>query len=294
MRTMHAEADELSREFSEFRPRLFAIAYRMLGSAWDADDVVADAMVRWMGVDRREVDEPIAYLTTIVTRLAIDQLRSARVRRESYLGEWLPEPVLTTPSLGPLDTVERREEVSLATLRMMEALSPPERAVLVLKEAFDMPHAEIAGILGISEAGARQHFLRARTRLDRGARRFEPEVHDVSLERFLTALEDGDLDAVRDLLAADAVAYSDGGGRARAMRRPIVGADRIIGYLSALRRHLPVRDIQRIDANGQATALLWFGRQRALLDLDVRDGKIREIHWIINPDKLRYLERQLT
>ena len=160
--------DTLARDFNEYRPRLLGIAYRMLGSAWDAEDVVAEAMVRWMGVDREQVREPLAFLTTVVTRLAIDQLRSARATRETYVGEWLPEPVVTDPSrLGPLDTVERRDTVSLATLRMMEALTPPERAVLVLHEAFDMSHAEVADILGISEAGARQHLRRARRHLDR-------------------------------------------------------------------------------------------------------------------------------
>src|SRR6187549_2105228 len=159
-------SDELAREFTKFRPRLLGIAYRMLGSAWDAEDVVGEAMVRWLRTDRDQVREPLAYLTTVVTRLALDQLRSARVRRESYVGEWLPEPVLTAPSpLGPLDTVERREAVSLATLRMMEALTPPERAVLVLHEAFDLPHAEIADILDITEGGARQHLHRARHRI---------------------------------------------------------------------------------------------------------------------------------
>ena len=172
-------ADALAHEFTEFRPRLLGIAYRMLGSAWDAEDVVAEAMVRWMGVDREQVREPLAFLTTVVTRLAIDQLRSARATRETYVGEWLPEPVVTDPSrLGPLDTVERRETVSLATLRMMEALTPPERAVLVLHEAFDLTHAEIADILGISEEGARQHLRRARRHLDRDAGRSGPAVHD--------------------------------------------------------------------------------------------------------------------
>ncbi|HYZ97759.1 MAG TPA: RNA polymerase sigma factor SigJ [Acidimicrobiales bacterium] len=287
-------ADDLAPEFTELRPRLLGIAYRMLGSAWDAEDVVADAMVRWMDVDRREIREPLAFLTTVVTRLAIDQLRSARVARESYVGEWLPEPLLTEPSpLGPLDTVERREAVSLATLRMMEALTPPGRAVLVLHEAFDLTHAEIATVIGITEDGARQHLRRARTRLDRDTNRFEPDVHDDTLERLLAALENGDLADVQELLAADVVSYSDGGGKARAARWPIVGAHPVAGYLRALRRHLPVRGIRTVDVNGRTAATLRFGRQHALLAADVRDGRIREIQWIMNPDKLRYLQHQL-
>ncbi len=287
--------DELSREFTEYRPRLLGVAYRMLGSAWDAEDVVAEAMVRWLRVDRSRIDEPLAYLTTIVTRLAIDQLRSARVTRERYVGEWLPEPVLTAPSsLGPLDTVERREAVSLATLRMMETLSPPERAVLVLHEAFELSHAEIAGILGITESTARQHLHRARARVHRETEPASPAVHDESLDRFLAALENGDLSGVQELLAADVVAYSDGGGKARAARVPVAGAERVLHFYAALCRRYPVRDVEKVDVNGRTAAVMWFGRQHLLLALDVRGGTIHEIHSILNPDKLGYLRRQLT
>jgi RNA polymerase sigma-70 factor (ECF subfamily) len=285
--------DELSREFTEYRSRLLGVAYRMLGSAWDAEDVVAEAMVRWLRVDRGRVEEPLAFLTTIVTRLAIDQLRSARVKRECYVGEWLPEPMLTAPSpLGPLDTVERREAVSLATLRMMETLSPPERAVLVLHEAFELPHAEIAGILGMTESAARQHLHRARAKIHREVEPASPEVHDDAFERFLAALENGDLSEVQDLLAADVVAYSDGGGKARAARTPIVGAERVMHFFGALRRRYAVRDVETLDVNGRPAAVLWFGRQYLLLSVDVGDGGIREIHSILNPDKLGYLRRQ--
>jgi RNA polymerase sigma-70 factor (ECF subfamily) len=286
--------DELSREFTEYRPRLLGIAYRLLGSAWDAEDVVAEAMVRWLRVDRVRIDEPVAYLTTIVTRLAIDQLRSARVQRERYVGEWLPEPVLTAPSLGPLDTVERREAVSLATLRMMETLSPPERAVLVLHEAFELPHAEIADALGITESAARQHLHRARARVHREAAPSGPGVHDESLGRFLTALENGDLSGVQDLLAADVVAYSDGGGKARAAHVPVAGAERVLHFFAALCRRFPVREVEKVEVNGQTAAVMWFGRQHMLLAVDVRDGRIHEIHSVLNPDKLAYLRSQLA
>jgi RNA polymerase sigma-70 factor (ECF subfamily) len=262
----------------------------MLGSFWDAEDVVAEAMVRWMSVDRRQVREPIAFLTTVVTRLAIDQLRSARVTRETYVGEWLPEPVVTDPSrLGPLDTVELRETVSLATLRMMEALTPPERAVLVLHEAFDMSHAEIADILGISEGGARQHLRRARRHIEDADARSARAVQDETLARFLRALEHGDLAEVKDLLAADVASYSDGGGRVHAARRRVLGAEPVVQYVGNLRHRLSVRDVRTVEVNGQPAATLWFGRQFALLALDVRGDKIREIQWIMNPDKLRQL-----
>jgi RNA polymerase sigma-70 factor (ECF subfamily) len=289
------DADALAQDFNEYRPRLLGIAYRMLGSAWDAEDVVAEAMVRWMRVDRERIRQPLAFLTTVVTRLAIDQLRSARATRETYVGQWLPEPVATDASrLGPLDTIERRETVSLATLRMMETLTPPERAVLVLHEAFDMSHAEVADILGITEVGARQHLRRARSRLERDVERSGRAIHDLALDRFLAALEDGDLVQVQDLLAADVASYSDGGGRAHAARQPVLGAEHIVQYIGTLRRHRAVRDVRRVDVNGEPAATLWFGRQFALLALDVRAGEIREIHWIMNPDKLRYLQQQLS
>ena len=289
------DAEALAREFLEHRPRLLGIAYRMLGSMWDAEDVVEDAMVRWLDIDRAQIREPAAFLTTMVTRRALDQLRSARVTRERYVGPWLPEPILTERSpLDPLATVERRESVSLATLRMMEQLTPPERAVFVLHEAFDVPHAEIADVLDITSESSRQHLHRARSHLGDDDRRFEPEnaAHEALFERFLGALEAGDLGQVRDVLAADAVAYSDGGGKVRAARRPLVGADRIISFYNGLRRHLRVEMAERIEINGQPAALLWFGRQYLLLTVDVRAGEIREVHAILNPDKLEYLRRQ--
>jgi len=301
---MQTEDERLAGEIAELRPRLLGIAYRILGSAWDAEDVVADATVRWLRVDRSQVREPLAYLTTVVTRLAIDQLRSARVRRERYTGEWLPEPVLTSASpLGPLDTVERRESVSLAALRMMETLNPPERAVLVLHDAFGLPHAEIADILGISEGGARQHLFRARHRIDRHRDESAPagqpdrsDLHDACLDRFLSALESGDLDRVRDHLAADVVAYSDGGGKVRAARRPIAGAERVLRFYGGLARRLAVSDIRTVELNGRRAALLTIGRQHLALavDVDPASGRIREIHSILNPDKLAYLHQQLA
>ena len=292
-----AGADRLAREFMEHRPRLLGIAYRLLGTMWDAEDIVADAMVRWLTVDREQVREPAAFLTTMVTRRALDQLRSARVARERYTGEWLPEPVGTAPSpLDPLDTVERRESVSLATLRMMEHLTPPERAVFVLHEAFDVPHAAIADVLDISQDSSRQHLHRARAHIGDHDRRFDPEpaVTCKLFERFLNALETGDLDELQEMLTNDAVAYSDGGGRARAARYPIVGVDKVIAFFAALRRHHAIRVDRTIEVNGKAAALLWFGRQYQLLTVDFRGDKIREVDSVMNPDKLQYLRRQLT
>ncbi len=289
--------EELAREFMDHRPRLLGIAYRMLGTMWDAEDIVADVMVRWLAIDRDQVREPQAFLTTMVTRRALDQLRSARVTRESYTGEWLPEPVGTERwPMDPLDSVERRESVSLATLRMMEQLTPPERAVFVLHEAFDMPHAAIADTLDISLESSRQHLHRARAHIGDDAKRFAPEpaAHSALFEHFLSALEVGDLEPLQVALSSDAVAYSDGGGRARAARRAVVGVDKVLEFFGALRRHHSIRVDRRVQVNGQPGALLWFGRQYQLLTVAVRGDRIHEVHSIMNPDKLEYLRRQLA
>ena len=294
--TVGDRVEELAREFMEHRPRLLGIAYRMLGTMWDAEDIVADAMVRWLAVDRDQVREPRAFLTTMVTRRSLDQLRSARVNRESYTGEWLPEPVGTDRwPMDPLDTVERRESVSLATLRMMERLTPPERAVLVLHEAFDVPHGAIADALDISTESSRQLLHRARAHLGGDAPRFvpEPAAHSTLFETFLAALEAGDLEPLRHALSSDAVAYSDGGGKARAARRAVIGSDKVLEFFGALRRHHPIRIERRVEVNAQPGALLWFGRQYQLLTVAVRGQRIHEIHSIMNPAKLDFLTRQL-
>jgi RNA polymerase sigma-70 factor (ECF subfamily) len=177
-------------EFLVLRPRLLGIAYRLLGSMWDAEDVVADAMERWLRTDRAEVRQPAAFLTTVVSRLAIDQLRSARATRETYVGPWLPEPVSTAPPpFDPLDSLVKRETLSLATLRLMEQLTPPERAVFVLREAFDIPYAQISEILDVSDGNARQLLHRAQAKLSTDRRRSEPAAaeHSALLEGLLRA-----------------------------------------------------------------------------------------------------------
>ena len=289
--------DETAREFERHRPRLLGIAYRLLGSMWDAEDVVAEALLRWARTDRATVREPAAYLTTVVSRLALDQLRSARATRETYMGPWLPEPALTDDgALGPLDTVERRESVSLATLHLLERLTPPERAVFVLREVFDVPYEQVAAVLDVTEPGARQLLRRARQRIGGDARRSPPDAaeHERLFERFLRAFATGDLDELRDVLAADAVAYSDGGGKVRAVRRPVVGADAIVRFAADLHRRFAVGDVRRVEANGQPAAVLRVGDLRQVLAVDVRDGRIRAVYGIANPDKVRYALDQLA
>jgi RNA polymerase sigma-70 factor, ECF subfamily len=289
------EADDGSAAFIALRPRLLGIAYRLLGSMWDAEDVVADAMVRWLRTDRSQVREPAAFLTTVVSRLAVDQLRSARVTRETYTGPWLPEPVIADDTLDPLDSLVRRDTLSLATLRLMEQLTPPERAVFVLREAFDVPYAQIAEILDVSESNARQLLHRAQVRLGERHRRTEADESQAAelLERLLWAAGEGRLQELEDMLAADVVSYNDSGGRARAARVPVVGRTKIMAFLRGLRRRAaPVADVQILQVNGQPAARLSIDGQEALTTLEVRDGKIAEILTVLNPDKLSYLRRQ--
>jgi RNA polymerase sigma-70 factor, ECF subfamily len=284
------------REFAALRPRLLGIAYRLLGSAWDAEDVVEEAALRWLQADRSAIREPAAYLTTVVSRLALDQLRSARVRREAYPGPWLPEPALTADDqLGPLETVEQRDTLSLATMRLMEHLSPPERAVFVLRTAFDLPYEEIAGILDVTPGAARQLLHRAQARLAQERGRFpsDRQQHARLLASFLDATTSGDLGALSQLLADDVVAYNDGGGKVRAALQPIVGRDAVLRFIAGILERWPVESTPRlVEANGFPAALVTGGGQHQLVGILVVDGRITEIFNVRNPDKLRYVESQ--
>ncbi|MGZ4166753.1 MAG: RNA polymerase sigma factor SigJ [Solirubrobacteraceae bacterium] len=287
--------DDGSAAFIALRPRLLGIAYRLLGSMWDAEDVVADAMVRWLRTDRGEIREPAAYLTTVVSRLALDQLRSARATRETYTGPWLPEPVIAEDTLDPLDSLVKRETLSLATLRLMEELTPPERAVFVLREAFDVPYTQIAEILDVSEANARQLLHRAQAHLGDRHRRTEADErrHAELLERLIWAAGEGELSALEELLAADVVSYSDGGGRARAAPFPVRGRRKIMAFIAGLRRRFGPSPYARIlQVNGEPAAQFSVGGQDSLVTLEVRDGKVVSILTVLNPDKLSYLYRQ--
>jgi RNA polymerase sigma-70 factor (ECF subfamily) len=288
-------SDDGSQEFLALRPRLLGIAYRLLGSMWDAEDVVADAMVRWLRTDRAGIREPAAYLTTVVSRLALDHLRAARATRETYQGPWLAEPVIADDTLDPLDSLIKRDTLSLATLRLMEELTPPERGVFVLREAFDVPYTQIAEILEVSEANARQLLHRAQAHLGERRRRTEADEarHAELLERLMSATADGDLAELEELLAADVVSYNDGGGKARAARVPVVGREKIIRFLSNLRRRFGATPYVRIlQVNGEPAAQLSLGGQDSLVALEVRDGKIVAMLTVLNPDKLSYLYRQ--
>ncbi|MEV4116364.1 RNA polymerase sigma-70 factor [Nonomuraea sp. NPDC049695] len=277
-------------EFEEHRPMLLGLAYRLLGSMWDAEDVVQEAWLRWQGVERSEIKEPRAFLLTVVSRLALDQLRSARVRREAYTGPWLPEPVMTSEA-GPLDTAELRDTVSYATLHLMERLSPPERAVFVLREAFELPYDQVAQIVGTSVANARQLHRRASVRLAQGRDRFQPSAadHVELVTKFMEAASGGDLAALTELLHEDVVAYTDGGGKLRAALRPILGRRKVADFLVGLRNKYGPAEAQVLDVNGHPAIWTRVARYRQLVAFDIQDGRIKEIYSILNPDKLTRL-----
>ncbi|NUT44551.1 MAG: RNA polymerase sigma-70 factor [Thermoactinospora sp.] len=274
--------------FEELRPTLLGIAYRLLGSMWDAEDVVQEAWLRWQGVDQAEVREPRAFLTTVVSRLALDQLRSARVKRESYTGSWLPEPVLSS-EIGPLDTAELRDTVSFATLHMMERLTPPERAVFVLREAFELPYEQIAEIVETSVANCRQLFRRASVRLAEGSDRFSPssEEHAKLLEGFLRAASLGDMEALTGFLHDEVISWSDGGGKVRMALKPIAGREQVMRFITGLLRRYALESVTPVEANGQPALLVDMGGRLQLMAFDMRDGLIHDIYTIGNPDKLQ-------
>lgn len=290
-----AEPDALA-EFSTHRGRLFGIAYRMLGSAADAEDIVQEAYLRWSRAD--DVAAPGAWLAKTVTNLCLNHLSSARARREQYVGPWLPEPVCTEDgTLGPLDDVEQRESVSLAMLVLLERLSPTERAAFVLREAFGYDHASIADVLDCSLANSRQLHRRATQRLRESRPRFATDdgaAHRLAA-RFIAAARDGDLPRLEQLLAADVVSWSDGGGKASAARRPVYGSDRVGRLVVGLFRK--AGDAVRVDVrevNG-APALVGHanGVPLTVMAPRIEDGRITALHAIVNPDKLRFISDQL-
>ncbi|MEW2344764.1 MULTISPECIES: RNA polymerase sigma-70 factor [Streptomyces] len=289
MRT-EAEADPLdlaTRQFLAARPQLFGIAYRMLGSPAEAEDILQDAWVRWQNTDRTGVREPAAFLATVTTRLAINRATSARARRETYVGPWLPEPLDTRadPQVG----AERAEAVELAVLFLLEKLNPVERAAYVLREAFDYPHRQVAEILETSEANARQLVSRARRHLAAERReQVSPAEHRRLLEVFLAAARTGDLAALERVLTADVVHYSDGGGIRNAARVPVVGRTRVAKVLVAFApRFWPGAEVRWVEANGRPAVLVSSGGEaKALLSADVSAEGIERLLWILNPEKL--------
>ncbi len=282
--------------YESTRPLLFGIAYRMLGSVSEAEDIVQEAFVRYHRAASGDdpIGSPRAFLSTVTTRLAIDHLRSARVRRERYVGRWLPEPILTGDD-GVEALVERRESLSLALLALLERLSPLERAVFVLREVLDVDHREIARMVGRTEAHVRQMAVRARRHVKEGRPRFPTDraARDQLARRFFAALEGGDMAALISLLAADVTMSGDGGGRAPALAEPACGRERVARFLLGLARlglRLGLR-FRLTEVNTEPGALVMDpeGRVVAVMAVAVDGGSVHAIHSVVNPDKLRHL-----
>ncbi len=280
--------------FARHRSLLFTVAYEMLGSASDAEDVVQETWLRWSDVDHDEVRDPRAYLVRIVTRQALNRVRTLARRREDYVGEWLPEPLATGPDVAA--DVELAENVSIAMLTVLETLGPTERAVFVLREVFDTPYDEIAEAIGKSPAAARQIAHRAREHV--AARRprmaISPTEQEEAVERFLVAVREGDVQGLLDVLAPDVVIVADGGGVVAAARRPIVGAEKVARFLAAA-----------TDQEGFVVRAAWLngapavtveigGRLDTAVSLAVVDGRISRIFAVRNPQKLARLDGDVT
>jgi RNA polymerase sigma-70 factor, ECF subfamily len=289
--------DEAARVFEDHRGYLFSIAYRLLGAVGDAEDAVQDAYLRWVAERERDVRSPRAYLATIVVRLCIDELRSARARREVYVGPWLPEPLITTGRPDLTETTVLRESLSFAFLYMLERLSPIERAVFVLREVFDYDYAEIAEMVGKSTANCRQVFHRARQRLGEQESRFSAslEQQERVTQQFLRASSTGELQQLVALLTENVVSISDGGGKAPAALRPVVSPDRVVrGFLGNVSK-APPDAVWVEEVNGQPAIVGTRDGQPygvVFLDLDAAGNRVRRIFAVANPDKLRRLLNQ--
>jgi len=282
----------------ELRPRAFSIAYRMLGSVSEAEDVVQEALLRVHSALERgeELSSPRAYVATVTTRLAIDELRSARARRETYVGEWLPEPVTERPEDDPARQAELADSLSLAFLVVLESLSPEQRAAFLLHDVFDYDYDRIAEIVGTSEANARQLASRARRHVDDGRTRFDAseKQRDELAARFFAAIEKGDFEGFEALLAEDVELHGDGGGLAPAIRHPIFGRSKTAQTMrnwGRLAERMGGFQIRRVTVNGQPGAefLDTDGRLINVMALDVADGQVQTIRSIVNPEKLAHL-----
>jgi len=290
--------------FQAHRPRLFGVAYRMLGSASDAEDVVQDAWLRYSSAQPADLRSPAAYLTTIVTRLCLDRLKSARTAREEYVGPWLPEPLVTDQTPGPERTVALAESVTLAFMVLLETLSPEERAVFLLREVFDHEYDEIAGMLDTSPANCRQLFHRAKARIADRRPRFRDAAGEKRplISRFVAALREGDAAELTRVLAEDVGFWSDGGGKVLAARRPVFGREPVAVMLAGFKRtasaagvdlHSVTLDIA--DVNGEPAMIMRVaGRLDSVYAFTVKDDVIAAIRVVRNPDKLQFLERQLS
>ena len=280
--------------FEAYRSLLFSVAYRMLGSRADAEDMLQETFLRWRGAADSNIREPRAFLVTVITRLCLDQLQSARSRREEYFGQWLPEPLLTGPAASPSDIPGIDGSLSMAFLVLLERLTPVQRAVFLLREVFDYEYEEIAEILALTESNCRQILKRAKEYVAKDRPRFDVsrEQQERLLQQFLETTSRGDMQGLIGLLAEDAVLYTDGGGKATAVPNPIYGANRVARFFTSGRRKLLPEDLIRrfADINGQPGVIAYHnGTVFGILTLDVSEGKIRSIYIIRNPEKLTWI-----
>jgi RNA polymerase sigma-70 factor (TIGR02957 family) len=282
----------------ELRPGAFAIAYRMLGTVSEAEDLVQEALLRLHRAEAEgeRIESPRAYVSTVVTRLGIDQLRSARRRRETYVGEWLPEPLLTSEEEDPARQAEMADSLSLSFLVLLESLSPEQRAVFLLHDVFDYPYDEVARIVGKTEANARQLASRARRHVEERRPRFEAtrEQREKLADRFFAAVGDGDMGALEAMLAEDVVLAGDGGGKAPALARALHGARRVAGALAnwgRVSQRIGGARFRRVEVNGQPGALALDAEDRliSVVALDIAEGRVQGVRSIVNPDKLDHL-----
>ncbi|MFH8776292.1 MULTISPECIES: RNA polymerase sigma-70 factor [unclassified Streptomyces] len=289
----------LADEFESHRRRLFGLAYRLLGSAQEAEDAVQDAYLRLSGADRAGIEHLGAWLARTVTNLCLNRLTSARARREEYVGQWLPEPVVTSDgTLGPLESAEAREQVSMAMLVLLERLTPTERAVYVLREAFGYGHREIAAVLDLSEANCRQLYRRAVGRVAATESRFDPapERREELVTSFLTAAREGDLTGLEKLLAADVTWWSDGGGKVTAALRPIEGREKVARFVAGASQRFAVGlEYTVVEVNGALGVASWVGDTLVgVVEFELVDGLVVRVWAVMNPDKLEHVRRHLT
>lgn len=276
--------------FENYRPLLFSIAYRMLGSAMEAEDIVQEAYLRYSAIAPETIRAPKAYLSKMITHLCLDQLKSAREQREQYIGPWLPEPLRTEPQPADADTI------STAFLVLLESLSPAERAVFLLHEVFDYEYGEIAEMLDKEEAACRQLFHRAKQHITANKPRFKPapEAHRAILGKFLQAVGSGDMQGLVSLLAEDVVNYADGGGKVFAARHPIVGRENVARVILGVIKHLVHGElsIEVAPINGEDAIIVYIdGKIQSVMQLENDGEKIHAIRTIVNPDKLHRVER---
>lgn len=281
---MTTAADDV---FARERPRLLGLAYRILGSLGDAEDVVQEAWLRWSTTDQVVIERPPAFLTTVVTRLALDRFRSIARRREQYVGPWLPEPV--SVQHGPEEQVEVAESLTLGFLVLLDRLSPTERAVWLLAEVFGEPYALIGETVGKSEAACRQVASRARRRLREQRPPPGGRLDATLLARLLVAIATGDVDQLLELLDADVVLLSDGGPKRHAARRPVVGATRVARLVTNIAARYPDAHVELTEINGSAAAVLRTGDMPMVLTGEQQGGKVTRIYVMLNPDKLQGL-----